>query len=95
MGCYGLVFDGENLLMVKQRSGYWAGKWILPGGKLEMGKKTADKPMDEFASTAEYIDTIDTLAVPSGGFRRARASGISGFDTSYCAIESLRTLIKP
>ncbi|BAI62537.1 NUDIX hydrolase [Methanocella paludicola SANAE] len=38
VGCYGLVFDGGNLLMVKQRSGHWAGKWILPGGKLEIGE---------------------------------------------------------
>lgn len=38
VSCYGLVFDGGNLLMVKQRSGHWAGKWILPGGKLELGE---------------------------------------------------------
>jgi 8-oxo-dGTP diphosphatase len=38
VGCYGLVFDGGNLLMVRQRSGHWAGKWILPGGKLEIGE---------------------------------------------------------
>ncbi len=38
VGCYGLAFDGGNILMVKQRSGHWAGKWILPGGKLEMGE---------------------------------------------------------
>jgi 8-oxo-dGTP diphosphatase len=38
VGCYGLVFDSGNLLMVKQRYGFWADKWILPGGKLELGE---------------------------------------------------------
>jgi 8-oxo-dGTP diphosphatase len=38
VGCYGLTFSGEGLLMVRQRSGHWAGRWILPGGKLEMGE---------------------------------------------------------
>jgi len=38
VGCYGLVFDSGNLLMVRQGSGHWAGKWIVPGGKLETGE---------------------------------------------------------
>ncbi|WP_174589682.1 NUDIX hydrolase [Methanocella conradii] len=38
VGCYGLTFDSDSLLMVRQRSGYWAGKWISPGGKLEPGE---------------------------------------------------------
>lgn len=29
----------------------------------------------------------------NGGFRRALASGISGFETSYYALESLRVLL--
>jgi len=81
VGCYGLAFDGGNILMVKQHAGHWAGKWILPGGKLEMG---------EFASAAGFVGSC---SVESSGFRWARASGISGFDTSYNAMESLRALV--
>ena len=28
--------------MVEQASGYWAGRWILPGGKLELGESLED-----------------------------------------------------
>ncbi len=39
VGC-GAVVTGEDkrILMVRQQVGYWAGKWIFPGGKLEMGE---------------------------------------------------------
>ncbi len=39
VGC-GAVVAGEagKLLMVRQEVGYWAGKWIFPGGKLEVGE---------------------------------------------------------
>jgi len=30
------------VLMVEQEGGYWAGKWILPGGKLELGEGLED-----------------------------------------------------
>ena len=30
------------MLMVKQANGYWAGRWILPGGKLELGESLED-----------------------------------------------------
>jgi 8-oxo-dGTP pyrophosphatase MutT (NUDIX family) len=28
--------------MVEQENGYWAGRWILPGGKLELGETLED-----------------------------------------------------
>jgi 8-oxo-dGTP diphosphatase len=39
VGC-GAVVTGKDkkILMVRQQVGYWAGKWIFPGGKLEMGE---------------------------------------------------------
>jgi 8-oxo-dGTP diphosphatase len=39
VGC-GAVVTGKDkkILMVRQQIGYWAGKWIFPGGKLEMGE---------------------------------------------------------
>jgi 8-oxo-dGTP diphosphatase len=39
VGC-GAIVTGKDkkLLMVRQQVGYWAGKWIFPGGKLEMGE---------------------------------------------------------
>jgi len=32
----------DLVLMVKQADGYWAGRWILPGGKLELGESLED-----------------------------------------------------
>jgi mutator protein MutT len=39
VGC-GAIVTGEDkkIIMVRQQVGYWAGKWIFPGGKLEMGE---------------------------------------------------------
>ena len=38
VACYGITFHDGKLLMVRQSHGHWAGKWILPGGKLEAGE---------------------------------------------------------
>ncbi|OPY28041.1 MAG: ADP-ribose pyrophosphatase [Methanocella sp. PtaU1.Bin125] len=38
VACYGIVLKDHCLLMVRQGKGHWAGKWILPGGKLESGE---------------------------------------------------------
>jgi 8-oxo-dGTP pyrophosphatase MutT (NUDIX family) len=39
VGCGAVVTGTDNrILMVRQQVGYWAGKWIFPGGKLEMGE---------------------------------------------------------
>jgi ADP-ribose pyrophosphatase YjhB (NUDIX family) len=39
VGC-GAVVTGKDksILMVRQQVGYWAGQWIFPGGKLEIGE---------------------------------------------------------
>jgi ADP-ribose pyrophosphatase YjhB (NUDIX family) len=37
VGCGAIVIGKDKkMLMVRQQIGYWAGKWIFPGGKLEM-----------------------------------------------------------
>lgn len=39
VGCGAVVIGKDKkILMVRQQVGYWAGKWIFPGGKLEMGE---------------------------------------------------------
>jgi ADP-ribose pyrophosphatase YjhB (NUDIX family) len=39
VGCGAIVMGKDKrMLMVRQQAGYWAGKWIFPGGKLEMGE---------------------------------------------------------
>ena len=36
--CLACTIRNNLVLMVKQAIGYWAGRWILPGGKLELGE---------------------------------------------------------
>jgi 8-oxo-dGTP diphosphatase len=39
VGCGALVIGKDKkILMVRQMVGYWGGRWIFPGGKLEMGE---------------------------------------------------------
>ena len=39
VGCGTVVVNAGGLvLVVRQQSGYWGGKWIFPGGKLELGE---------------------------------------------------------
>lgn len=39
VGCGAVVIgDDKKILMVRQMAGYWGGRWIFPGGKLEPGE---------------------------------------------------------
>jgi ADP-ribose pyrophosphatase YjhB (NUDIX family) len=40
--------DDGKFLMVRQEGGYWQGKWIFPGGKLEMGETLEECARREF-----------------------------------------------
>jgi ADP-ribose pyrophosphatase YjhB (NUDIX family) len=40
--CLACTIRNNLVLMVEQESGYWAGKWVLPGGKLELGESLED-----------------------------------------------------
>lgn len=40
--CLACTVRNNLVLMVEQASGYWAGRWILPGGKLELGESLED-----------------------------------------------------
>lgn len=40
--CLACTIRNNLVLMVEQASGYWAGRWILPGGKLELGESLED-----------------------------------------------------
>ena len=46
------------MLMVEQASGYWAGRWILPGGKLELGES-----LEECAARECFEETSVKVAV--------------------------------
>jgi 8-oxo-dGTP diphosphatase len=36
--CLACTVRNNLVLMVEQANGYWAGRWVLPGGKLELGE---------------------------------------------------------
>ncbi|HMK47150.1 MAG TPA: NUDIX domain-containing protein [Methanocella sp.] len=60
VGCGTVVVnDNGMMLMVRQSGGYWGGKWIFPGGKLEMGETLEACARREIAEeTGCSYDTI-------------------------------------
>ncbi len=46
------------MLMVEQERGYWSGKWVLPGGKLELGER-----LEECASRECFEETAVKVAI--------------------------------
>jgi 8-oxo-dGTP diphosphatase len=58
-GCVACAIRNNLVLMVEQQSGYWAEKWVLPGGKLEIGEKLEECAAREcFEETSVKVDII-------------------------------------
>ncbi len=50
VSCGAVARDAEGrFLMVRQMGGYWKGRWIFPGGKLEIGETLEECARREFA----------------------------------------------
>jgi len=56
--CLACTMRSNLVLMVEQENGYWAGRWILPGGKLELGES-----LEECAARECYEETGVKVAV--------------------------------
>lgn len=62
VGCGAIARNGEGrFLMVRQMGGYWRGKWIFPGGKLEIGETLEQCALREFAEETCCDITIKNL----------------------------------
>ena len=66
VACYGIVLNDNCLLMVRQGKGHWAGKWILPGGKLESGETLEScverEIFEETCCRARAVRQLDTVS---------------------------------
>lgn len=60
VGCGAVIVnDSKMILMVRQSEGYWGGKWILPGGKLEIGETLEEAARREvLEETTCHYDTV-------------------------------------
>jgi ADP-ribose pyrophosphatase YjhB (NUDIX family) len=60
VGCGAIVIGKDKkMLMVRQQIGYWAGKWIFPGGKLEMEETLEGAARREvLEETGCHFDTV-------------------------------------
>ncbi len=56
--CLACTIRSNLVLMVEQERGYWAGKWVLPGGKLELGER-----LEECAARECFEETTVKVAV--------------------------------
>jgi ADP-ribose pyrophosphatase YjhB (NUDIX family) len=56
--CLACTIRSNLVLMVEQEGGYWAGRWILPGGKLELGEG-----LEECAARECYEETHVKVAI--------------------------------
>ncbi len=63
-----VVQDGKGrVLLVKhrpERGGYWAGKWICPGGRLELGETLAEGARREILEETRLEIIIDRMLPP-------------------------------
>jgi mutator protein MutT len=59
VGCGAVVRNKDGrFLMVKQLGGYWGGKWIFPGGKLEPGETLEDCVRREVLEETHIIPAL-------------------------------------
>lgn len=62
-----VVRDGDRVLLVKhrpERGGYWQGKWLCPGGKLELGETIEDGIRREVMEETNLEINLTTPLVP-------------------------------
>lgn len=67
--------DAGRILLVKhvpERNGYWQGKWICPGGRLELGEGIEEGVIREIEEETGLEITLDSPLVP---FERIVRSG--------------------
>ncbi len=62
-----MIRDGDSVLLVKhrpERGGFWQGKWICPGGKLELGETIEDGIKREVMEETNLEISLTTALIP-------------------------------
>ncbi len=62
-----IVDEKERVLLVKhvpERNGFWQGKWICPGGSLELGESIGEGIIREVKEETDLDIELDTLLPP-------------------------------
>lgn len=75
IGVYGVLMDGEKMLLVRQQRGPYAGKLDFPGGGIEFGESPEQALRREFAeevamgfdSLKLIVNLTTVVTVPSAG----------------------------
>ena len=87
-----IVDEKERVLLVKhvpERNGFWQGKWICPGGILELGESIGEGIIREVKEETDLDIELDTLLPP---FERiVKSDGETTLHVIY--IDSLARLV--
>lgn len=87
-----IINESDEVLLVRHRSergGFWQGKWICPGGRLELGETIAEGIKRE---VKEETGLDISLTVPLPPFERIVKSG-RGVDLHVIYIDYLAKLV--
>ncbi len=87
-----IIGQGDQILLVKhrpERGGFWQGKWICPGGRLELGETIAEGIKRE---VKEETGLDISLTVPLPPFERIVKSG-RGVDLHVIYIDYVAKLV--
>lgn len=89
MAAYGVIVDGDRMLLAHWNEGGRAG-WTLPGGGIEPGEDPADAAVREIAEETGYVAELDELL----GIDSHIVGGDQRIDGSGRALHALRIVYR-
>lgn len=88
LGIGGLVFDQDQILLVRRGAHPAKGAWSIPGGKLRLGESIADGVARELLEETGLIIEVGQLVAV---YERLPRPGAAGDDAHYVVLDYICT----